>query len=122
MLHCLVDEGISGSSSNSSRVALKERFKNFNACFEEIYRVQTAWKVPDAQLREDLKISISEKVIPAYRSFMARFFFSIESLAQRGIHKYIKNRADNLESYLFNLFEGVPRVLHRRHRRGRKST
>ncbi|KAF7135885.1 hypothetical protein RHSIM_Rhsim08G0189500 [Rhododendron simsii] len=71
-LSCLKDEGIGGSSSNASRVALKERFKNFNTCFEEIYRVQTAWKVPDAQLREELRISISEKVLPAYRSFLGR--------------------------------------------------
>ncbi|KAK6123714.1 hypothetical protein DH2020_042549 [Rehmannia glutinosa] len=71
-LNCLKDEGIGGSSSNASKVALKERFKNFNACFEDIYRIQTSWKVPDPQLREELRISISEKVIPAYRSFMGR--------------------------------------------------
>lgn len=39
-LLCLKDEGIGGSSSNASKVALKDRFKNFNACFEEIYRIQ----------------------------------------------------------------------------------
>ncbi|KAJ0049406.1 hypothetical protein Pint_15673 [Pistacia integerrima] len=71
-LSCLKDEGIGGGSSNASKVALKERFKSFNLCFEEIYRVQTAWRVPDPQLREELRISISEKVIPAYRSFMGR--------------------------------------------------
>ncbi|KAJ6676498.1 EXOCYST COMPLEX PROTEIN EXO70 [Salix viminalis] len=68
-LSCLKDEGIGGSSNSASKVALKERFKNFNACFEEIYRIQTGWKVPDPQLREELRISISEKVLPAYRSF-----------------------------------------------------
>jgi len=117
VLHCLKDEGIGGSSNNASRVALKERFKNFNACFEEIYRVQTAWKVPDAQLREELRISISEKVIPAYRSFMGRFGNQVESGRHAG--KYIKYTADDLENYLLDLFEGSPRVLH--HMR-RKST
>ncbi|GER36294.1 exocyst subunit exo70 family protein F1 [Striga asiatica] len=72
-LACLKDEGIGGSSSNASKLALKERFKSFNASFEDIYRIQTAWKVPDPQLREELRISISEKVIPAYRSFMGRY-------------------------------------------------
>lgn len=117
VLSCLKDEGIGGSSSNASRVALKERFKNFNACFEDIYRTQTAWKVPDAQLREELRISISEKVLPAYRSFMGRFGSQLEGGRHAG--KYIKYTPDELENYLLDLFEGSPGVLH--HLR-RKST
>ncbi|XP_015882184.3 exocyst complex component EXO70B1 [Ziziphus jujuba] len=116
-LSCLKDEGIGGSSSNASKVALKERFKNFNANFEEIYRIQTAWKVPDDQLREELRISISEKVIPAYRSFMGRFGNQLESGRSSG--KYIKYTPEDLENYLLDLFEGTPCVLH--HPR-RKST
>ncbi|PRQ16996.1 putative exocyst complex component Exo70, cullin repeat-like-containing domain-containing protein [Rosa chinensis] len=116
-LSCLKDEGIGGSTSNASKMALKERFKNFNANFEDLYRTQTAWKVPDAQLREELRISISEKVIPAYRSFMGRFGNQLESGRHAG--KYIKYTADDLESYVLDLFEGTPCVLH--HLR-RKST
>ncbi|KAK7282031.1 hypothetical protein RIF29_10512 [Crotalaria pallida] len=108
-LSCLKDEGIGGSSNNASRMALKERFKNFNACFEEIYRVQTAWKVPDEQLREELRISISEKVIPAYRSFVGRFRSQLEG---RSSGKYIKYTPEDLESYLLDLFEGSPAVVH----------
>ncbi|KAK4436861.1 Exocyst complex component EXO70B1 [Sesamum alatum] len=89
VLSCLKDEGIGGSSGNASKVALKERFKNFNACFEDIYRIQTAWKVPDPQLREELRISISEKVIPAYRSFMGR---NTPYFAPPEKKKYIKCR------------------------------
>ncbi|KAF4361627.1 hypothetical protein CsatB_018279 [Cannabis sativa] len=116
-LSCLKDEGIGGSSSNASKVALKERFKSFNACFEDIYRIQTAWKVPDSQLREELRISISEKVIPAYRSFMGRFGSQLEGGRHAG--KYIKYTPDDLENYLLDLFEGTPCVIH--HLR-RKST
>ncbi|CAJ1943626.1 unnamed protein product [Sphenostylis stenocarpa] len=108
-LSCLKDEGIGGSSNNASKMALKERFKSFNACFEEIYRVQTAWKVPDDQLREELRISISEKVIPAYRSFMGRFRSQLEG---RHAGKYIKYTPEDLETYLLDLFEGSPAVLH----------
>ncbi|XP_021905639.1 exocyst complex component EXO70B1 [Carica papaya] len=109
-LSCLKDEGLGGSSSNASRVALKERFKNFNANFEEVYRIQTAWKVPDPQLREELRISISENVIPAYRFFMGRFGSQLESGRHAG--KYIKYTPDDLESYLLDLFEGSPSVIH----------
>ncbi|KAL2465468.1 exocyst subunit exo70 family protein F1 [Abeliophyllum distichum] len=116
-LSCLKDEGIGGSSSNASKAALKERFKNFNACFEDIYRIQTGWKVPDRQLREELRISISEKVLPAYRSFMGRFGSHLESGRNAG--KYIKYTPEDLENHLLDLFEGTPLILH--HLR-RKST
>ncbi|CAI9113371.1 OLC1v1013956C1 [Oldenlandia corymbosa var. corymbosa] len=117
VLSFLKDEGIGGSGSNASKVVLKERFKNFNACFEEIYRIQTAWKVPDLQLRDELKISISEKLIPAYRSFLGRFGSHLESGKHAG--KYIKYSAEDLEAYLSepDLFEGVPKVLHHMRRK-----
>ncbi|KAF3973980.1 hypothetical protein CMV_002651 [Castanea mollissima] len=108
--HCLKDDEIGGSSSNASRVALKEKIKNFNTYFEEIYRVQTAWKVPDAKLRKELRIFISKKVIPDYRSFMGRFGNQVESGRHAG--NYMKYTADDLENYLLDLFEGSPRVLH----------
>lgn len=114
VLSCLKDEGI-GSASNASKMALKERFKNFNACFEDIYRIQTAWKVPDAQLREELRISISEKVLPAYRSFMGRFGSQLESGRHAG--KYIKYTPEDLENYLLDLFEGTPAILNHMRRK-----
>ncbi|MBA0851478.1 hypothetical protein Goshw_020562 [Gossypium schwendimanii] len=114
-LYCLKDEGIGSSSNNASKVTLKERFKNFNACFEEIYRIQTGWKVPDPQLHEELRISISEKVIPAYRSFMGRFGSQLESGRNSG--KYIKYTPEDLENYLLDLFEGSPLILHQMRRK-----
>ncbi|KAM4115565.1 hypothetical protein ACJW30_04G159000 [Castanea mollissima] len=108
--HCLKDDEIGGSSSNASRVAWKEKIKNFNTYFEEIYRVQTAWKVPDAKLWKELRIFISKKVIPDYRSFMGRFGNQVESGRHAG--NYMKYTADDLENYLLDLFEGSPRVLH----------
>ncbi|KAI7727417.1 hypothetical protein M8C21_020422 [Ambrosia artemisiifolia] len=108
-LLCLKDEGIGGSSSGASKMILKERFKNFNACFEDIYRIQTLWKVSDAQLKEELRISISEKVLPAYRAFLGRFGSRLESARHGG--KYIKYYPDDLENYLSDLFEGKPVVM-----------
>jgi len=117
VLSCLRDEGIGGSTGNASKVALKERFKNFNACFEEIYRIQTGWKVPDEQLREELRISISEKVLPAYRSFLGRFRNQLESGRNAG--KYIKYTPEDLENYVSELFEGSPGVMHHLRRNAR---
>lgn len=114
-LACLRDEGIGSGSSSAFKLALKERFKSFNACFEEIYRTQTAWKVPDPQLRAELRISISEKVIPAYRSFLGRFGPQLETT--RHAWKYIKYTAEDLDGYLSDLFEGTPAVINQMRRK-----
>lgn len=105
---CLRDEGTHSSGNFSSgvcREVLKERFKSFNTLFEEIHKVQSAWTVADDQLRTELRISIAEMVIPAYRSFLGRFQQYLES----GKHpeKYIKYSPEDLETYINELFEGT---------------
>ncbi|AAF27143.1 unknown protein; 29470-27569 [Arabidopsis thaliana] len=117
VLYCLRDEGLhtKGSfSSGVSRSALRERFKSFNALFEEVHRVQSQWLVPDSQLREELKISILEKLSPAYRSFLGRFRSHIES----GKHpeNYIKISVEDLETEVLDLFEGYSATQHLRRR------
>lgn len=109
VLHCLRDEGlhVSGSfSSGVSKSVLRERFKSFNAIFEEVHRTQSAWLVPDTQLREELRISISEKLLPAYRSFLGRFRSHIES--GRHPEQYIKYSWEDLDAAVMDLFEGNP--------------
>ncbi|KAI0507379.1 hypothetical protein KFK09_013503 [Dendrobium nobile] len=109
VLYCLRDEGlhVGGSLSSSvSKSSLRERFKAFNAAFEEVHRTQSIWSVPDSQLREELRISILEKLLPAYRSFLGRFRHHIES--GRHPEMYIKYSTDDLEIALADLFEGCP--------------
>ncbi|GFY86976.1 exocyst subunit exo70 family protein E1 [Actinidia rufa] len=62
------------------------------------------------QLREDLRISTSLKVIQAYRTFVGRHTNHLKD-------KNIKYNADDLESFLLDLFEGSPRSLHYSHRK-----
>ncbi|KAJ1704071.1 hypothetical protein LUZ63_003850 [Rhynchospora breviuscula] len=106
VLSFLRDDGLVGSG-HSNRNALKEKFKNFNNAFDEIYRVQTNWRVPDPQLREELKISISEKVVQAYRSFYGRSRGQFEG---RSASKYIKYAPEDLENHVADLFEGFQGV------------
>ncbi|KAF9616059.1 hypothetical protein IFM89_028525 [Coptis chinensis] len=117
VLSCLRDEGlhVSGSfSSGVSKSALRERFKAFNSMFEETHRMQATWIIPDPQLREELRISISEKLIPAYRSFLGRFRGHIES----GKHPemYIKYSVEDLEIAVLDFFEGITVSCHIRKR------
>ncbi|ONI15336.1 hypothetical protein PRUPE_3G038000 [Prunus persica] len=117
VLYCLRDEGlhVSGSfSSGVSKSALRERFKSFNAMFEEVHRTQATWLIPDSQLREELRISISEKLIPAYRSFLGRFRSHIES--GRHPENYIKYSVEDLETAVLDFFEGYSVSQHLRRR------
>ncbi|KAK1269664.1 hypothetical protein QJS04_geneDACA006949 [Acorus gramineus] len=111
ILSYLKDEGVCYHGSNlPSKTILKERFRCFNLAFEEIYKVQTAWLIPDPQLREDLRISISMRVVQAYRTFMGRYSSHLNSARDR--EKYIKFGEEDLVNYLLDLFEGVSRSLH----------
>ncbi|KAL7617447.1 exocyst complex component EXO70A1 [Lactuca sativa] len=117
VLYCLRDEGlhVSGSfSSGVSKSALRERFKSFNTMFEEVHRMQALWLIPDTQLREELQISISEKLIPAYRSFLGRFRTHIEN--GRHPEQYIKYSVEDLETAVLDFFEGYAVSQHSRRR------
>ncbi|XP_045793865.1 exocyst complex component EXO70E2 [Trifolium pratense] len=111
ILNLLKDEGIHAPGSNSvSKSLLKEKLRSFYLGFEDIYRIQTAWSIPDVQLREDLRISISVKVIQAYRTFVGRNNSHMSD-------KNIRYTADDLENYLLDFFEGAQKLLQNPHRR-----
>ncbi|KAF7065545.1 hypothetical protein CFC21_071641 [Triticum aestivum] len=97
-----------------SKSALRERFKSFNAAFEEAHRAQSGWYVPDTQLKEELRISIAEKLLPAYRSFLGRFRHHIEN--GRHPELYIKYTVEDLEISVTDFFEGSPPPPHNRRR------
>ncbi|TYI63313.1 hypothetical protein E1A91_D09G010000v1 [Gossypium mustelinum] len=109
ILSFLKDESNS-SNSSISRTLLKERLQSFYVAFEEVYRTQTAWLIPDVQLREDLRISTSLKVIQAYRTFVGRQMYHIGE-------KHIRYNAEEMQDYLLDLFEGSQKSLHNPHRR-----
>ncbi|KAE8706752.1 Serine carboxypeptidase-like 25 isoform 1 [Hibiscus syriacus] len=60
------------SSGSISGTLVKKRLRRFYAAVEEVYKTQTAWLILDVQLREDLRIWTSLKVIQAYRTFIGR--------------------------------------------------
>ena len=68
--------------------------------FKDVQKTQALWLIPDTQLREELRISISDLLIPAYRSFLGRFRSHIES--GRHPENYIKCSVEDLESALLD--------------------
>lgn len=101
ILSLLRDDGVTG------KAILKERCRGFSIAFEEVYKSQTGWSVPDPQLRDDLRISTSQTVINAYRPFVKRVSSCI-------CDRYIKYSDTDLENFILDLFEGKPRSLSRR--------
>lgn len=107
VLNCLRIEGLNVSLGFSpggvSKSVLRKRFKTFAAMFEEVCRTQATWLVPDIQLRNELRIDISQKLILAYRYFCRRFGSYIAS--EKHPKKYIKYSAEDLEAAVLDLFE-----------------
>ncbi|OVA09616.1 Exocyst complex protein Exo70 [Macleaya cordata] len=111
VLACLRDEGLQVNGKVSKPV-LKERFKTFNSIFEEIHKAQSSWVVSDEQLQSELRVSISAVMIPAYRSFLARFRQYLDSGRQS--EKYIKYGPEDIETSIDELFDGNPASMVRR--------
>ncbi|XP_077251671.1 exocyst complex component EXO70C2-like [Tasmannia lanceolata] len=107
LLGCFKEEGLQqGKGGAVSKTVLKERFKSFNAMFEEIHKTQSAWVVSDEQLQSELRVSISAVVVPAYRSFLGRFRQYLDS--GRQTEKYVKFGPEELETFIDDLFDGTP--------------
>lgn len=105
----LRDDGIPSGSGSGVKLVLKEKIRLFSVAFEDVYRNQTGWFIRDEQLKEELRISISQKVILAYQSFIGRH-------SKFDIEKYVKYDSDDLENLLRDFFEGSQKSLNYRRR------
>ncbi|CAN1269719.1 Exocyst complex component EXO70B1 [Linum perenne] len=97
-----IDINSPGSSNKPS--SMKEKIKLFNSLFEDIYKTQSQWVIFDEQLRKDIRISLSNLLLPAYGSFIGRFQNSPD--AGRHVDKYIKYSSDEVEFRINQLFHG----------------
>ncbi|PRQ39831.1 putative exocyst complex component Exo70, cullin repeat-like-containing domain-containing protein [Rosa chinensis] len=111
VLRCLNHEGLQVNGKVSKPV-LKERFKSFNAMFDEIHKTQSTWVVSDEQLQSELRVSVSAVMIPAYRSFWGRFKQYLDS--GRQTEKYIRYQPEDIENMIDDLFDGNPTSMVRR--------
>ncbi|KAM7493334.1 hypothetical protein LguiB_027943 [Lonicera macranthoides] len=99
MLHCLRDEEEGYrlfSACFSSRGNLRRRLRSFNAAFEDIRSPQARWVVQHLELREELRLSIVEMMIPAYASFLERF----KKRGEGRKYAYIKYSVEDLQTLI----------------------
>uniref|UniRef100_A0A5B7BKI0 Exocyst subunit Exo70 family protein n=1 Tax=Davidia involucrata TaxID=16924 RepID=A0A5B7BKI0_DAVIN len=117
MLYCLRDYRLErswwGFLPGVTKIALREKLKTFNATFGEAHRAQARWEVPNLQLRETLHLSILEKLIPAYESFLERLSTHIKlgrfsTYIEGGKHRdtCFKYSVKDLETAVMNFFSG----------------
>ncbi|KAK2979515.1 hypothetical protein RJ640_008399 [Escallonia rubra] len=100
VLSCLRPEGL--NVNGVSRSAVRKMIRTFNSMFEEVHKTQVDWSVPDFQLREDLRLSITQKVISAYRSFTEQH---LNVLGHALTALYLKYTPEDLEAKCLELFE-----------------
>ncbi|KAL5987837.1 hypothetical protein ACLOJK_035593 [Asimina triloba] len=96
-------------SDSVSKAILKVRSQCFNLAFEEIYRAQTAWLIPDVELEDDLGISISSKLLQAYLKFLVSYLHQLAG--ENHSDQYIKYSVEDIQGFLFDLFQGSQRSL-----------
>ncbi|KAJ0248766.1 Exocyst complex component EXO70E2 [Hirschfeldia incana] len=89
------------NNSKESTATLRERCREFCVAFDEVYKKQTCWSVPDPELRDDLHISTSVKVVQSYRGFLMRN-------AGRIGEKHVRYTCDDVERLLLDFFECLP--------------
>ncbi|KAI3830091.1 hypothetical protein L1987_04224 [Smallanthus sonchifolius] len=67
--------------------------------FNEAYRKHSTWIISDRKLRDEIKISLSRKISPAYRTLYERYrgYF-------QGVDSVVRYAPDDLGNYLSDLF------------------
>ncbi|GLJ06000.1 hypothetical protein SUGI_0030180 [Cryptomeria japonica] len=96
LLSCLTNEKVPANGG-----ALKERLQEFNSATEEVKTRHGGWVVPDVSLREKLRVSITEKLIPPYASLVARLRSQFES------NSYIKYTPEEVQNFVLDMFRGT---------------
>ncbi|XP_030524534.2 exocyst complex component EXO70H1-like [Rhodamnia argentea] len=76
----------------------KESLRKFKAALEEVRAKQAGWAVPDSTLRDEIALSLAEKLVPAYR----RLYDS----RPRG-DSAVKYSPDDLDSYLAGMLRAT---------------
>ncbi|XVF46170.1 hypothetical protein PTKIN_Ptkin03bG0005400 [Pterospermum kingtungense] len=94
----------SSLASNAIAKSMKEKIKSFNSQFEEVCKTQSTWAVFDDQLKEELRISVSRLLLPAYTNFIGR----LQCLPEIGknANRLIRYSPEDIEARVSELFEG----------------
>ncbi|KFK27511.1 hypothetical protein AALP_AA8G392700 [Arabis alpina] len=84
---------------------VKDLFGRFNDEFETSYRKQTSWVIPDPKLRDQIKISVSQKLMMVYNEF---YEVNRVGLVRETFNESIvRYTPEDLGNYLSDLYFGT---------------
>ncbi|XP_051143380.1 exocyst complex component EXO70B1 [Andrographis paniculata] len=91
-------------NNSASPKNMKEKLKLFNSYLDEICKNQCSWVLFDDQLRDDLRGTILQTLIPAYRNFVAKLYAIPE--VGKNADRYVRH-VEDIEARVVNeLFQG----------------
>ncbi|CAO3589024.1 unnamed protein product [Absidia cylindrospora] len=93
---------IKNALSGADRQMVKDKFKNFNMEFDEIWRTQTAYAIPDPELRNQVIRDVKNVIVPMYGRFLDKYQ---STEFTKNPSKYIKYDKEKLERMINHLFE-----------------
>ncbi|KAK9078602.1 hypothetical protein SSX86_002659 [Deinandra increscens subsp. villosa] len=88
----------------TTREEARDCFKRINTFFEETHRKQLSVVIPNGKLRDEIKLSIARKLLPAYREFYIAH--RVEMGKERKFAGVVKYSPEDMGNALSDLFFG----------------
>lgn len=85
---------------------VKDHFQKFNAAFEETYKKQSSWIIPDPKFRDEIKLSLAKRVMAVYAEFYG-IYGGVGLRKQTWNESIVRFTPDDLGNYLSDLFYGT---------------
>ena len=94
------------TSTMTNTSEAREAMRLFNEVFSDHCREQAAWIVPDGKMRDELKLSIAGKLIPAYKNtYMTA---AARLTGEKDLLMVLRFTPDDLANYLSEIFLAEP--------------
>lgn len=90
----------------TARDLVKKRLKAFNDAFDEMYKKQVTWVLPEKDLRDRVCQRIVQAIVPVYRSYMQNYGPLVEKDGSSS--KYVRYTVVALEKILSSLYMPKP--------------
>ncbi|PWA84197.1 hypothetical protein CTI12_AA161520 [Artemisia annua] len=88
---------------------VRDCFRKLNFTFEDVCNRQISWIVVDGKIRDKMKASIVNKLVPMYEEFYCKHLLTL-SADEQCIKMLIRLSPENMVKYLSELFPSTPEV------------
>ncbi|KAG0221911.1 exocyst complex component exo70 [Actinomortierella wolfii] len=89
--------------NSQQRQTIKDKFKSFNHDFEELWKTQKTYSIPDVELRQLVLKDMYQVVVPMYDRFMSKYSSSTNEFT-KNMQKYIRYDVSMIRDLLNQFF------------------